>query len=126
MDEKRTFDSHKTLENKQNGATLLNNINNGSNKDFTTSGLNNNNINSPEEQLTALSADENNSPSINSLIRVNSISSNSGDGTSLPLLSSTESMRHSSNNNIDNKNVENGITQPTLLSIPQSVYSKNI
>jgi hypothetical protein len=113
-DDKIQLDSHKTLKNEENELPL-NNINNRS-INFTP--ISNNN--SPEEQLTQLSADEKNRSQINSMIKSNEIRPDLGtDGTLLPFLSSTGSTRQSSNNN------ENGIKQTSIVSsIPQFIPSK--
>jgi hypothetical protein len=123
-DHKIRLDSHKTLKNEENELPL-NNINNGS-INFTPISSNN----SPEEQLTQLSADEKNRSQINSMVRSNEIRPDLGDGTDgtlLPFLSSTDSMRQSSNNNDNDKyNNENGIKQTSIVSsIPEFIPSKS-
>lgn len=122
-DHKIRLDSHKTLKNEENELPL-NNINNGS-INFTPISSNN----SPEEQLTQLSADEKNRSQINSMIRSNEIRPDLGDGTDgtlFPFLSSTDSMRQSSNNNDNDKyNNENGIKQTSIVSsIPEFIPNK--
>lgn len=122
ISENSPTDSHKTLKNEENELSLNNN---SGSINFTP--ISNNN--SPEEQLTQLSADEKNRSQTNSMIRSNGIRPDLGDGTdgtSLPLLSSTDSMRQSSNNNDNDKyNNENGIKQTSIVSpIPEFIPNK--